>query len=574
MKFDYIEVKNFRSFKDIHIKLSNKNIFFGLNDVGKTNLLTAFRFVFDKEIRRKDFLDSDYFEKNIDDPIEIVVCIDISDDNDEDTAKIRPYIKGAILSEDKKIYIKLIASYDESEMSGSAELSWGGDLNNLQDIKSRGNRFEIDNIFNVFYIDSYVDMDFLFKKNIRKFIKTDDKNPDDLEINKKIDSLVSQLNQKISELSGVSEFEAKINPAYKKFNSENISISVKSEIAINGLFSNIVPYMKRNSDSNIYPTAGEGRKKLVVYSLFSLLAELDSGRKINLFLIEETENNLHKSLQIELSKILFDDSDSYPFLFVTTHSPYILYEMDHVTLIRVFSKQQITSSSRFYEVPEDYQKNKKMLNRSLSEALFAEKVLLVEGPSEQLLFDKVLSWKDPYYETKGIYILSVNGISFINYLSILNDLGISYTVKTDNDIQWRKENGFYALGFSRVNKLCGNKLLETNWEVPHSELTKSEFIAKSVQFRRQIYLTEEKNGQLSKIQQNHHIYLSQVDLENDLDEVLHDRLVELLKEEKPVKYLQGAKNNRMVELVEKMTDKDCELIYNHKNFSCLKDVIE
>ena len=109
MKFDYIEVKNFRSFKDIHIKLSNKNIFFGLNDVGKTNLLTAFRFVFDKEIRRKDFLDSDYFEKNIDDPIEIVVCIDISDDNDEDTAKIRPYIKGAILSEDKKIYISCSA---------------------------------------------------------------------------------------------------------------------------------------------------------------------------------------------------------------------------------------------------------------------------------------------------------------------------------------------------------------------------------------------------------------------------------------------------------------------------------
>lgn len=574
MKFDYIEVKNFRSFKDIHIKLSNKNIFFGLNDVGKTNLLTAFRFVFDKEIRRKDFLDSDYFEKNIDDPIEIVVCIDISDDNDEDTAKIRPYIKGAILSEDKKIYIKLIASYDESEMSGSAELSWGGDLNNLQDIKSRGNRFEIDNIFNVFYIDSYVDMDFLFKKNIRKFIRTDDKNPDDLEINKKIDSLVSQLNQKISELSGVSEFEAKINPAYKKFNSENISISVKSEIAINGLFSNIVPYMKRNSDSNIYPTAGEGRKKLVVYSLFSLLAEQDSGRKINLFLIEETENNLHKSLQIELSKILFDDSDSYPFLFVTTHSPYILYEMDHVTLIRVFSKQQITSSSRFYEVPEDYQKNKKMLNRSLSEALFAEKVLLVEGPSEQLLFDKVLSWKDPYYETKGIYILSVNGISFINYLSILNDLGISYTVKTDNDIQWRKEKGFYALGFSRVNKLCGVDLLKTDRKISNFKLTKNEFIDESVQFRRQIYLTEEKNGQLSKIQQNHHIYLSQVDLENDLDEVLHDRLVELLKEEKPVKYLQGAKNNRMVELVEKMTDKDCELIYNHKNFSCLKDVIE
>ena len=32
-----------------------------------------------------------------------------------------------------------------------------------------------------------------------------------------------------------------------------------------------------------------------------------------------------------------------------------------------------------------------MLNRLLAEAVFANKVLLVEGPSEQLLFDKILS---------------------------------------------------------------------------------------------------------------------------------------------------------------------------------------
>ena len=41
MKFEKVFIKNFRNFDDVEINLSNKNIFFGLNDVGKTNFLCA-----------------------------------------------------------------------------------------------------------------------------------------------------------------------------------------------------------------------------------------------------------------------------------------------------------------------------------------------------------------------------------------------------------------------------------------------------------------------------------------------------------------------------------------------------
>ena len=37
-------------------------------------------------------------------------------------------------------------------------------------------------------------------------------------------------------------------------------------------------------------------------------------------------------------------------------------------------------------------------------------------------------------------------------------------------------------------------------------------------------------------------------------------------------YLQDAKNNHMVELVEKLTPEDCALIFEHYNFACLKEV--
>ena len=61
-------------------------------------------------------------------------------------------------------------------------------------------------------------------------------------------------------------------------------------------------------------------------------------------------------------------------------------------------------------------------------------------------------------------------------------------------------------------------------------------------------------------------------MENDLDEVMHDRLIDLLGETLPVDYLQDSKHYHMVELIEKLTDVDCRKIYDHYNFACLKEI--
>ena len=41
MKFDMVTIKNFRNFENISVALTNKNVLFGMNDVGKTNFLYA-----------------------------------------------------------------------------------------------------------------------------------------------------------------------------------------------------------------------------------------------------------------------------------------------------------------------------------------------------------------------------------------------------------------------------------------------------------------------------------------------------------------------------------------------------
>jgi putative ATP-dependent endonuclease of OLD family len=166
-------------------------------------------------------------------------------------------------------------------------------------------------------------------------------------------------------------------------------------------------------------------------------------------------------MQIALSHILFHD-DKYQYLFMTTHSPYVLAEMDRVNLVRIYNADKIVSKSALYNVPLKFKTQRKMLNRGLVEAIFADKVLLVEGPSENVLFGKILSEVNPFFEADGIYILPVGGFGFRPYCEILYALEIDKIIKTDNDLRKIKGKEEYSvLGFSRLNKYIGKKLLPT-----------------------------------------------------------------------------------------------------------------
>ncbi|MCI9105911.1 MAG: AAA family ATPase [Lachnospiraceae bacterium] len=561
MKFNSVTIKNFRNFEDISIDLTNKNVLFGMNDVGKTNFLYALRFIFDKEIRKQNFNDTDYYKKNVFNPIEIIISIDISDTEDADSQKLRAKLKGAILSDQNIVYIKVKADYNKKEMVGVPVLYWGGDIEDLEEMKVHGTFFEIDYVFNVIYIDAYVDLYALFKKNANTLLVND--HEQDKDILESIDKICDELNAEISGLSGIKAFEEKIAPEYKKFRHDDISVSVKSEIAVKGLYSNIVPYIKQETDNSLYPTSGEGRKKLLVYAIFDLLSKEEEEKKITIFLIEEPENHLHRSMQIALSHILFLDN-KYQYLFITTHSPYVLAEMDQINLVRIYNEDKIVSRSVLYRVPTKFKSQRKMLNRGLVEAIFADKVLLVEGPSENVLFGKVLSEINPFYEADGIYILPVGGFGFKPYYHILDALQIDNIIKTDNDLRKIKGKEKYSvLGFSRLNNFTKKKILP---DTPIDET--------GVEAKRKLY--DNNQEKLDQIRAEYSIYLSRCSLEEDLDEIIHDQMISYLPnaDGDVIGYLQDAKNNHMVELVEKLTVEDCKRIYEHYNFACLKEVMQ
>lgn len=555
-----LSVKNFRNFRDVNVDLSNKNVFFGLNDIGKTNILFALRFLLDRDVRRNGFLESDFYQKDTKKTIEIMLTIDISN-NDNDTKKLRAKMSGALHSGSTDVIIKLKCKFNKKSQYSEPELFWGDDINALEPIKTKGISYDVDYVFKIIYIDPSVDMYALFKKYTRDFLNSE--NEDDEKIKKKIETFVNKLNEQISGLSGVKNFQEKITPHYKALRDEKINIEVRSEMAIKGVYSEVTPYIKKEGDKKYYPTSGDGRRKLLAYSMFNLLMETQKELYIVIYLIEEPENHLHKSIQIALSKQFFQLND-YQYLFITTHSPLIVYEMDNVNLIRLYSKQKIVSDSYLYTVPKKYRAVKQTLNYNLAEAIFASKVLLVEGPSEKVLFNKILSINKPDYESAGCYILEVNGIDFSSYYQVLRELNIEIIIKTDNDIRKHKRSNKYSLiGISRCNKYVGSNKLTCTID---SLINDNEIETKST-----FYLDNKET--IDSWRNDHKVYLSTVDLENDLDSIIHNEMCRYLSTTTPVKYLQEKKLINMVELISKLSNEDCEKIFNSYEFACVKELV-
>jgi len=567
MKFKRLLIKNFRNFKEVCIDIQNQNVIFGMNDMGKTNLLTAIRFLLEREIRNQGFTETDFYQNNTDEIIHIKLEIDISDIENEHTQLLLAKVRGARNSDEANVfYIELTGEYDGSEYYGVPSLKWGSDIDNMSEIPQKGSFSDLDRIFKVIYIDPSIDLMTIFNKNRRKFFDEVNLSADDQIIQGKIKTLSERLNDLVSGMEAIKSFEMDLTFEYKKFRKENINVEMKSELEIKGYFSDLIPYIKREQEDKYYPTSGDGRKKLLAYSLMNYIIRESEKNKIKVFLIEEPENQLHRTMQIALSKQLFSDS-IYNYFFLSTHSEEMLYEMDNTTLVRVYSKERPVCDSYTYSVPDDYKHHKKILNRLLVTGLFASKVLLVEGPSEQILFEKILSVMNPNYEVDGNYILNINGIAFDKYYKVLKALGIKVLVKTDNDLKKKKGDNqqFDLIGLNRCLKLIDKPSLEAV-DISYSD---EEDMEEKVKYKKKEVFSQ-KTASIKELN-DYGIYLSEIDLEVDLDKALDGGLNEILDKNDGVKFLQTAKMMNMNLLITKLTYENCHDIYNDKLFSVLRE---
>lgn len=574
MKFKNLLIKNFRNFEEINISLTNKNIIFGLNDIGKTNFLSALQFLLDRKYRQNGFIDTDFFCKNILKEIEIILTVDIQDEENDDNKKLYKAMKGAISSNATEIFIKLTSLFNEDCQRGDIKLFWGDNLVSLTEMPCNQSFFELDKYINIIYIDSSIDLDKTFKRYSREIFRPEANFTD--EEKNGLSNKIEELNETVNKLAVVKSFQDDLENGYKKFrNEKNFKIKIQSEIEVSNLHNKLNPYIL-GSNCQTYPTSGDGRRKILSYALMVLENKKFEAEKINIFLVEELENHLHRSMQIALSYEIFSD-EIFKYLFMTTHSSLIISQMDNVNLIKLLktNKEKIIGNSTTYLIPSEYKELKHKLNRNISEAIYADFVLLVEGPSEKILFERILKEKFEMYESFGGYILEVDGINFKEYVKILKALEIDVLIKTDNDLKLvRDEKEINLLGVNRCMELSGRNKFQNIDNSDEVEAYKSN-IEKKIECKRSIYHKLPKTVNFLK---NSNIFLSKVDLENDLYEAIPKVLDELSTENGSKKigvdFLQTAKMINMILLCKKLTIKNIDDVYEHENFQCLKKLVE
>ena len=574
MKLKKLIIKNFRNFKNIEIELSNKNVIFGMNDTGKTNLLYALRFLLDRDIRKNGFLNTDFYKNDTSKKIEMILEIDISDRNLDDEnsfSKNSKFLisktKGARNSDENldSFFIKLEANYDDNSLFGNPDMYWGSILENLENIPRIGETYEIDRIFKIMYVNPNTeDLQKIFKRNRKLLFDDKNNNENDAKLEKKIERSISEINENVSQLSVIKNIQDLLTENYKKYKLEELLIELKSEIVVNGFMDNLVPYIKWNDDENYYPTSGDGRKKILSYALNKIVTEKNYGNQIVIYLIEEPENSLHNSMQMMLSQQLFLQP-VYNYFFLTTHSSKILYEMDETQLIRITNNSNSKSFSYLYKVPKEYKTLKKKLNKGLSESLFYNEVLLVEGASEYVLFEAVLLKVTPNYETLGKFLLQTDGINFKPYVELYKKLQIKYFIKTDNDLKSKKNKPYTydLIGLNRCVELIDNENLN---RIESIEFTVDK---KDPKYKEELKKLKENiyrkyNKFVNKFKKNN-IYLSEIDLENDLYKIIPKELNDYIRkiegkeyvgEEKAVKWLQSSKLYNMIEFIKNTMNKD------------------
>jgi len=577
MEFKSLIIKKFRNFEDINVNLTNQNVVFGMNDVGKTNFLSAIRFLLDREVRKNGFKETDYFQRNVSEKIEITLEVSLADYVDsEDTKFIVSKVGGARNTDNlESFYFKVEGEYDTAEEIGEPKIYWGNEKDNLLLVTSNGMFTDLDKIFQIVYVDPTINLDQVFKKNRKNIFDESKLNDDDKKISNEIKQLSNEVNNKIGTMEMIKEFQTTLTGEYHDLRKEKVTIELKSEMAIKGYFDDLIPYIKKENDDKLYPTSGDGRKKILAYSMLNHLVKKQKSHKLTIYLIEEPENSLHRSMQLALSYQLFN-KDIYKYFFLSTHSAELLYEMDNAALIRLYSKDKTDCSSTIYELGETYKNLKKELNRTLAHALFTEKVLLVEGPSEKVLFEKILNSINPFYELEGGFLIEVAGIKFKPYVAILTSLGIKCFVKTDNDLKSQRGNAekFDLIGFNRCLELTNRKKLHSILiDLSAAKLSSGGYSIK----------TKEKIINETKLRvyryfkfiiedlESKNIYLSKIDLENDLYEAIPEKMTDLFGPKDPIKEIQKAKLLNMIKLVEELSNEDCKSIYNHNLFCSLKE---
>ena len=162
-----------------------------------------------------------------------------------------------------------------------------------------------------------------------------------------------------------------------------------------------------------------------------------SGSNVDVILLEEPENHLsYVNLRKLIQRVLETQNGQ---LFITTHNSLIStrLELQNLLIMHENASDQPLSLKELNLETAKYFMKAPVTN--IIELILARKVILVEGPSEYMMFEKFYkNVSGRPSEQDSVYIMDVRGLSFKRYLEVAKKLNSKVAVVTDNDCDVQK----------------------------------------------------------------------------------------------------------------------------------------
>lgn len=440
MYLDKLKIKNFRKYGDPGIEVEfNKdfNLLVGENDSGKSTIIDAIRKVLWTYSYEKDRSEEeDFYNKETDREIKIECIFKGLDDPEE----AHHFMEWSGIDDEKKRFLKIwyIGKYNRETNSFYGEIKAGpGEegiridakaleylkvsyLKPLRDAEDELEAKKYSRLSKILYSHETFKYDKLKdeeKNDIFKFIKRANK-----EIEKyfreteNCDSNCTECPPERKKRCGKKILD-QINTYLDSFSTNQEILESKIGVGKDLKLKEILEKLDLKLGG---PKPGLGSLNRLFIAVEFLLLQRNEYYGLKLGLIEEIEAHLHPQSQLLLIEYLQKIAENEGIqLILTTHSPNLAskVELENIILLKGNSTYPLGSDHTNLE-NDDYRFLQRFLDVTKANMFFANGVIMVEGPSEELLIPVLADKIGSPLTKSGVSVVNVRGKSFLRYSKI------------------------------------------------------------------------------------------------------------------------------------------------------------
>lgn len=199
-------------------------------------------------------------------------------------------------------------------------------------------------------------------------------------------------------------------------------------------------------DLTVHRGQMSGKMGLGTSNVLSMACELllnrNSGAGSSFLLIEEPEAHIHAQRQLRLIQSLQTDANSgNTQIIVTTHSQLMasVVSLKNISIVKNAKVYSLRKGKTKLE-ENDYRFLERYLDVTKANLFFAKSVMMVEGPSEELLIPTVAKLLGKDFTEYGVSVVNVRGVGFSRFARIFQRaydseiIDVKVACVTDRDV--------------------------------------------------------------------------------------------------------------------------------------------